>query len=106
FLLLCYPDSRHLHSFPTRRSSDLGTLAWTGGEAEDTRNVGAQGRERANAAVHSEPRTDRFSGRHIWRRQTGFAGVPCGRSRFFGDRKSTRLNSSHVAISYAVFCLK
>src|SRR5439155_19312866 len=27
-----------------------------------------------------------------------------GRSRI--DRKSTRLNSSHVAISYAVFCLK
>src|SRR5690625_6994625 len=25
---------------------------------------------------------------------------------FRGDRKSTRLNSSHVAISYAVFCLK
>src|SRR5690625_7092598 len=24
----------------------------------------------------------------------------------FSDRKSTRLNSSHVAISYAVFCLK
>src|SRR5690625_474578 len=23
-----------------------------------------------------------------------------------GDRKSTRLNSSHVAISYSVFCLK
>src|SRR5690625_389498 len=23
-----------------------------------------------------------------------------------GDRKSTRLNSSHVAISYAIFCLK
>src|SRR5215469_18278473 len=23
-----------------------------------------------------------------------------------GDRKSTRLNSSHVEISYAVFCLK
>src|SRR5437870_11297889 len=33
------------------------------------------------------------------------------RTRFRGqpgwtDRKSTRLNSSHVAISYAVFCLK
>src|SRR5690625_5899529 len=27
-------------------------------------------------------------------------------SRRDGDRKSTRLNSSHVAISYAVFCLK
>src|SRR5438445_8533279 len=24
----------------------------------------------------------------------------------FGDRKSTRLNSSHANISYAVFCLK
>src|SRR5258708_2654143 len=26
--------------------------------------------------------------------------------RWFGDRKSTRLNSSHQIISYAVFCLK
>src|SRR5690625_5946664 len=26
--------------------------------------------------------------------------------RLLPDRKSTRLNSSHVAISYAVFCLK
>src|SRR5690242_21539212 len=26
--------------------------------------------------------------------------------RCFGDRKSTRLNSSHMSISYAVFCLK
>src|SRR5437773_8227834 len=24
----------------------------------------------------------------------------------YGDRKSTRLNSSHITISYAVFCLK
>src|SRR5690625_6546347 len=29
-----------------------------------------------------------------------------GTPAFFIDRKSTRLNSSHVAISYAVFCLK
>src|SRR5437868_9825304 len=29
-----------------------------------------------------------------------------GRVRARGDRKSTRLNSSHVSISYAVFCLK
>src|SRR5690349_23955429 len=27
-------------------------------------------------------------------------------ARVVGDRKSTRLNSSHVEISYAVFCLK
>src|SRR5690625_5782082 len=32
--------------------------------------------------------------------QGGFA------SGLMQDRKSTRLNSSHVAISYAVFCLK
>src|SRR5690625_6401721 len=32
----------------------------------------------------------------------GFSAITrCGQ-----DRKSTRLNSSHVAISYAVFCLK
>src|SRR5690625_4327258 len=31
--------------------------------------------------------------------------VSC-RGEYFRDRKSTRLNSSHVAISYAVFCLK
>src|SRR5437899_5289702 len=29
-----------------------------------------------------------------------------GNSRRRGDRKSTRLNSSHLGISYAVFCLK
>src|SRR5690625_6828916 len=34
-------------------------------------------------------------------RRSGFGG-----GAFAGDRKSTRLNSSHVAISYAVFCLK
>src|SRR6267378_2023620 len=31
-------------------------------------------------------------------------GTACGRKA--SDRKSTRLNSSHVEISYAVFCLK
>src|SRR5260221_7863375 len=44
----------------------------------------------------------------------GFSVGPCAAS-FFGcaakegsstDRKSTRLNSSHTVISYAVFCLK
>src|SRR5436305_8885824 len=36
-------------------------------------------------------------------------GIEPGRFRHFAarqDRKSTRLNSSHVRISYAVFCLK
>src|SRR3712207_6936299 len=31
---------------------------------------------------------------------------PAAVSRFSSDRKSTRLNSSHANISYAVFCLK
>src|SRR5204862_6845504 len=35
---------------------------------------------------------------------TGKALLAAGLER--GDRKSTRLNSSHVEISYAVFCLK
>src|SRR5699024_8012966 len=32
--------------------------------------------------------------------------VEVGLVEKYGDRKSTRLNSSHVSISYAVFCLK
>src|SRR5690625_2253245 len=42
--------------------------------------------------------------------EAGFYGVDTGLGtralEGTGDRKSTRLNSSHVAISYAVFCLK
>src|SRR2546430_10842299 len=37
-----------------------------------------------------------------WRRQPRAPRAPGGRR----DRKSTRLNSSHSQISYAVFCLK
>src|SRR5438876_2529857 len=38
----------------------------------------------------------------------GFAGLdrPDPQREHPGDRKSTRLNSSHPSISYAVFCLK
>src|SRR5437870_12929571 len=49
-----------------------------------------------------------------WRCAATGAGAGAGAGRRAGsglrdatlDRKSTRLNSSHVAISYAVFCLK
>src|SRR5256885_13228837 len=34
----------------------------------------------------------------------GWSSRSCGRD--VADRKSTRLNSSHLVISYAVFCLK
>src|SRR5690606_41562743 len=33
-------------------------------------------------------------------------GLVCAHGLSIKDRKSTRLNSSHVKISYAVFCLK
>src|SRR5690349_23877097 len=39
-------------------------------------------------------------------RGAGAVRDPGARARAHEDRKSTRLNSSHVEISYAVFCLK
>src|SRR5699024_12856163 len=74
-----YAVLRDLHSFPTRRSSDLGRGS----------------RSRPRGCAPSRRRGRGRGGRF------GVAGQP-----ELGDRKSTRLNSSHVSISYAVFCLK
>src|SRR3712207_7403399 len=52
------------------------------------------GDERRERAVHGRPAVER--GRH---EVVGHVGDVV-------DRKSTRLNSSHANISYAVFCLK
>src|SRR5205814_8444030 len=38
--------------------------------------------------------------------QISFTSPTCTGTTFTADRKSTRLNSSHLGISYAVFCLK
>src|SRR5215475_15573704 len=46
-------------------------------------------------------RADIRRGRPWCRRRSTAASRSCS-----SDRKSTRLNSSHVKISYAVFCLK
>src|SRR5690242_20945979 len=35
-----------------------------------------------------------------------FLGQDAAEGKIYADRKSTRLNSSHMSISYAVFCLK
>src|SRR2546427_1578893 len=43
-----------------------------------------------------------FDGDPVWSLDTGFTPLVDAA----GDRKSTRLNSSHSQISYAVFCLK
>src|SRR5204862_6423259 len=84
---------RHLHSFPTRRSSDL--------------FLSNRSRPLGTSAGHGWEL--------IFPIQEPEYSVPCrnapGRCQrlYFHeqqDRKSTRLNSSHVEISYAVFCLK
>src|SRR3989442_12010524 len=42
----------------------------------------------------------------LWTRNRNALANSSGGGQATGDRKSTRLNSSHVRISYAVFCLK
>src|SRR2546430_13526674 len=41
-----------------------------------------------------------------WKNKETCLGRAAARTALHGDRKSTRLNSSHSQISYAVFCLK
>src|SRR5438876_7362583 len=77
---------RDLHSFPTRRSSDLRSSS----AVADDDHIAA----RLQAV---EGGTDLLDS-HRQEREVAIRG--------FGDRKSTRLNSSHPSISYAVFCLK
>src|SRR3712207_8642055 len=51
----------------------------------------------------------RFSANRVTARCAACGGLkepPNSPTRMPGDRKSTRLNSSHANISYAVFCLK
>src|SRR6478672_7569503 len=52
------------------------------------------------------PYTTLFRARRHGRRRGGRCGPPSRPSTTRPDRKSTRLNSSHDQISYAVFCLK
>src|SRR5205807_9963142 len=87
------------HSSPPRRSSDL--------EAPDVLSQGLEwlthrGTEEVRAARErilgaSPPPRDVPAGKTVLDEVEG---------KWPGDRKSTRLNSSHLVISYAVFCLK
>src|SRR5690625_4160091 len=55
---------------------------------------------------HTEKNGEEKGIARLQMRCRGRAEVTCNQDRTEeGDRKSTRLNSSHVAISYAVFCL-
>src|SRR5437762_8554232 len=99
YLVLYAPgDHRHLHSFPTRRSSDLHR-----DDAEDETDGAALLED--VAAEAAEPR--HAVGEIDFLRLLEFLPLR-GRHhrRAHRDRKSTRLNSSHRCISYAVFCLK
>src|SRR5947208_9741151 len=88
---------RHLHSFPTRRSSDLQHCP--AGGAMDALRVG-----HAGATKFLDDQTHMSSLRIACARLNAIRHTPpVGKGI---DRKSTRLNSSHQIISYAVFCLK
>src|SRR5438874_10474441 len=93
----CLRPPPYLHSFPTRRSSDLASAALVpGARAPDRLRATAGGRERATGREPGGKQRCHPAGA----RQGG------GPSQDRQDRKSTRLNSSHVEISYAVFCLQ
>src|SRR5207253_8053617 len=97
---------RDLHSFPTRRSSDLGHGDGVGEAA--AHDDGIRGGGISDSDI-GERKIDRGDGRGgvVGEVQVNFAagGGDSGGVGERADRKSTRLNSSHVAISYAVFCL-
>src|SRR5205807_7833621 len=64
-----------------------------------------RGHEAARAC--GEERAALRGARRFARGRRAFAALaPVRRARAAIDRKSTRLNSSHLVISYAVFCLK
>src|SRR5258705_8998402 len=67
-------------------------------QPDDLRPIGR--RRAGRLGVQSRDRGLQCKGPESSRRQRALT------SRGFGDRKSTRLNSSHLGISYAVFCLK
>src|SRR5207248_4508471 len=87
---------RGLHSFPTRRSSDLRT-----GEVSCDRAADAIA-DLTDFDLHRHPHLD-FLNRG-WKLRENVTAYDAMYIAL--DRKSTRLNSSHRTISYAVFCLK
>src|SRR5947209_14287193 len=89
FLYYLYRTHRDLHSFPTRRSSDLVVIL-----------------DAANGHEIQRVTTDDSSAAPIWSPAGDAIAFLQTTSVVTRDRKSTRLNSSHANISYAVFCLK
>src|SRR5699024_12699226 len=100
------PDltSATLPTFPTRRSSDLETADGSViGDEPASQDLGFSvlGASGVAGAPHVTSATS-DGGRPV----PDVIQATLTASGDFRDRKSTRLNSSHVSISYAVFCLK
>src|SRR5438270_3827253 len=89
-------DPRDRHSFPTRRSSDL---YYTRGH-----HVAAPETIRRAALGDSAAAAELLAAVGVWEEKGRLVEHVLGLDG--EDRKSTRLNSSHSQISYAVFCLK
>src|SRR5690606_40788619 len=94
---------------PTSTLFPYTTLFRSPREIHRYRRTHGDGLERRHHTRRDEALDARGAG--VRERQAADARVPApveGRARrnLSQDRKSTRLNSSHVKISYAVFCLK
>src|SRR3712207_6894903 len=90
------PPRSTLFPYTTLFRSRVAPLRLRGGGRARERHGRAAGRlRRRDSARVSEPAPGRRSGYGV-----------AGRGGSLQDRKSTRLNSSHANISYAVFCLK
>src|SRR5699024_12673578 len=102
----CFCIHVYIHSFPTRRSSDLFKLSnlWKGFAMGTTDLVpGVSGGTIALLLGIYDDFIQSVSGifsKRIWKSLQFL--IPIGLGMVI-DRKSTRLNSSHVSISYAVF---
>src|SRR5690606_40458105 len=99
-------SSRTLHSLPTRRSSDL-AFQRSPGVGDALVGIDEAGGEflRHARGIGEQAIGQRFEPRFARDLRAGAALLLVRQVQVL-DRKSTRLNSSHVKISYAVFCLK
>src|SRR5688572_31880386 len=86
--------------FPTRRSSDLGLSALVGGGISA---IASAALAVIGFAAPAGAPAERVARAFYVGEATKLAITV---ALFVLDRKSTRLNSSHSQISYAVFCLK
>src|SRR5699024_11902488 len=94
------------HSFPTRRSSDLDKLRWQALTVVDIRSLAPRSTFIKPLSWFVRGGLERTAVAGAYRLASYVEGGPGAAWRWRSlDRKSTRLNSSHVSISYAVFCL-